>query len=216
MAQQTQGALGGAAQGAMSGAAMGSIVPGVGTAFGAVVGGIMGGLSGIMGSNAEAKAREAHNKQVEANIKNNIIEANYATAEAVRQQTMLQDSAIDELMNQRIQQMEASGSVQAAAGETGVSGNSVSTVARAIDAQYGRTAASIMTNVENEFMALETQKEAIVRQANAKSKSIAATGMPAGTSGFADMLNILGGVAKGAAEGYGIYNTYSKFASAAK
>ncbi|PTU68624.1 virion core protein, T7 gp14 family [Chromobacterium haemolyticum] len=208
MAQQTQGALGGAAQGAAMGASFGP--------WGALAGAAIGGLSGIMGSNADAKAREAHNKQVEANIKNNIIEANYATAEAVRQQTMLQDAAIDELMNQRIQQMEASGSVQAAAGETGVSGNSVGTVARAVDAQYGRTAASVITNVENEFMALETQKETIVRQANAKSKSIAATGMPAGSSGFADMLNILGGVAKGAAEGYGIYNTYSKFASAAK
>lgn len=166
--------------------------------------GAVGLMQGIAGnSQAKAQAR-AHNQVIEANMKANVMSANYQMAELERQQQVAMDAATEELIQQRIIAMENEAQVAAAAGETGLSGNSMNTAVRSVQARYGRSASSIMANADREIMGLQSQQETIARDVNQANK-IAAMGGMAKPSGAQQLMNIgtsaLKGMEMGAAMG---------------
>lgn len=164
----------------------------------------MGVLQGIAGNSQQKAQARAHNQAIEANMKANVMSANYQMAELERQQQVAMDAATEELIQQRIIAMENEAQVAAAAGETGLSGNSMNTAVRSVQARYGRSATSIMANADAQIMGLQSQQEAIVRDVNSANK-IAAMGAQAKPSGASQILNIaskgLQGAQMGAALG---------------
>ncbi|MGR2681472.1 virion core protein, T7 gp14 family [Chromobacterium haemolyticum] len=161
----------------------------------------VGALESLMGGRSQNAAIDAENAAIEANIKANTLEANFAVAEATRQQQALNDAAVNDIMELRIQQMEMEGQVQAAAGETGVEGRSQDTAVRGVSGKFGRTVTSMMENFENEVSALNSQKEAIIREANSRNSNMSMM-RKRKQSGAANFLNALGGGMKGFNSGY--------------
>lgn len=166
-----------------------------------------GALSSIAGSNAQNAAIAAQNATIEANIRSNTLEANYMVAEATRQQQEVVDQATSNLVELRIQQMEAEGAVQAASADSGVSGNSMNTSTRSAMGQFGRSAASIMDNVDRELMALHSQKEATIKNVNQRNKGMA-SGYSSGVSTAHKILGAISGAAGGYAAGTSLANSF--------
>ncbi|WP_146131818.1 virion core protein, T7 gp14 family [Chromobacterium amazonense] len=164
-------------------------------------------LSSIAGGNAQNAAVAAQNAAIQENIRSNTLEANYMVAEATRQQQEVVDQATSNLVELRIQQMEAEGAVQAASGETGVSGNSINTSTRSAMSQYGRSAASIMDNVDRELMALHSQKEATVKNVNQRNKAMA-MGYSSGVSKGQQFLGAVASGVQGYAAGASLANSF--------
>lgn len=168
----------------------------------------LGALNAIAG-NSQAKAdAKARNTAIEANMKANVMNANYTMAEMTRQQQVASDAATEQLIQQRIVAMENEGAVAAAASETGVEGNSMETAGRSVSARYARSAASIMANVDREIMGLQSQMETVARDTNAQNK-MAAMGAVAKPSGAQQLLNVGAGALQGASMGMEMDSTFS-------
>lgn len=160
----------------------------------------MGAVQAMAGNSQQKAQARAQNAAIEANMKSNVMSANYQMAELERQQQVASDAATEELIQQRIIAMENEGQVAAAAGETGVSGNSMNTAVRSVQARYGRSAASIMDNTQREIMGLQSQQETIARDVNSANK-IAAMGGVAKPSGASQLLSVANGALQGASMG---------------
>lgn len=170
----------------------------------------VGALGGIFGGMAENDAVAAQNAIIAANIKQNTLEANYMVAEATRQQQEVMDQAANELITLQIQQMDAEGAVDAAAAETGVEGKSMNSVKRSVMADYGRSASSIMENVDRELMALHSQKESVVKMANQRSSNMA-LGYKKGRSTAETLLKGVTGGIQGYTSAVDLLNSMDKY-----
>ena len=164
-----------------------------------------------------AAANRTANKQIGAKIaaqnaqKQELIRQNNYQNVAIDQQTRDQyDQAVATLTENNINAIRNQGMLEAAFGESGLSGRSVDAVLRDTQGQIARSNDSTRASFENQFRGAQYNKETGTQSAVAS-----VNGMPqiVGPSALSQNLGVINAGLSGAAAGYSMSSTYTKMNS---